>query len=146
MSLLGSDVTENRGEDTKTLGECVSCIRTYPPPRILAIILRLCVRSACKSNLPRAPARGGDSVKGWLIFVTVAPFTISTTRGVELTLLALVARVTRLASLLTGMFKWNLVPLHVTGLAKPSCGIPLLLNPPSNRFPFNLDSMGSARG
>ena len=34
----------------------------------------------------------------------------------------------------------------VIGSAKPSGGIPLLLDPPSNRFHLNGDSMGSARG
>ena len=33
-----------------------------------------------------------------------------------------------------------------TGSAKPSGGVPLLLGPPSNRFPLNGVSMGSARG
>ena len=33
-----------------------------------------------------------------------------------------------------------------TGSAKPSGGVPLLLDSPSNRFPLNEDSMGSARG
>jgi len=32
------------------------------------------------------------------------------------------------------------------GLAKPSGGIPLLLDLPSNIFPLNGDSMGSAKG
>ena len=68
------------------------------------------------------------------------------TGGVELMLLASMAQVMCLVSSLMGMFEWNLVLSLVTGSAKPSCGIPLLLNPPSNRFPFNLDSMGSARG
>ena len=146
LPLLGSDVTENRGEDTKTLGECVSCIRTYPPPRILAIILRPCVRSPCKSILPRAPTHGGDSVKGRLVFVTIAPSTVFSTGGVEVTSLASMARVTSLMSSLTVMFEQNLVMLLVTGSTKPSGGIPFLHNPPSNRFPLNGDSMGSARG
>ena len=34
----------------------------------------------------------------------------------------------------------------VIGSAKPSGGVPLLLDLPSNRFPLNGDSMGSARG
>ena len=34
----------------------------------------------------------------------------------------------------------------VIGSAKPSGGIPLLLGPPSNRFPLNGVSMGSTRG
>ena len=89
---------------------------------------------------------GGDLVKGRLIFVAVAPSTVSATGGVELTLLALVARVTCSVSSLTGTFERNLVPLLVKGSAKPSCGILLLLNPPSDRFPLNGDSMGSARG
>ena len=49
-------------------------------------------------------------------------------------------------SLLTGMFERNLVPSLVIGSVKPSGGILLLLNPPSNRFHLNGDSMGSARG
>ena len=90
--------------------------------------------------------RGGDSFKGQLIFVTIAPSTVFATGGVELTLLTSVAQVTCLVSLLMGMFKWNLVMSLVTGSVMPSCGIPLLLNPPSNRFPLNGYSMGSARG
>ena len=85
--------------------------------------------------------RSRDSVEGRLVFVTVAPSMVSATRGVELPLLALVARVTCSVSSLTGMSKQNLVPSLVTGSAKPSGGIPLLLNPPSNRFPLNGDSM-----
>jgi len=60
--------------------------------------------------------------------------------------LASMARVTCLMSSLTGMFEWNLDPSLVTGSAKPSGGIPLLLNPPSNRFPLNGDSMDLAKG
>ena len=68
--------------------------------------------------------------------------TISTTRGVELTLPTMMAQVTCSASSLAGMFEWNLVLSLVIGSTKPSGGIPLLLNPPSNRFPLNGDSMG----
>ena len=89
---------------------------------------------------------GGGLVKDRLIFVTVAPSAVFATRGVELMPLASMARVTRSVSLLMGVFKQNLVPLLVMGSTKPSGGIPLLLNPPSNRFPLNGDSMGSARG
>ena len=89
---------------------------------------------------------GGDSVKGWLVFVTVAPSTIFATVGVEATSLASMARVTCLMSSLMGMFEQNPVLSLVTGLAKPSSGIPLFHNPPSNRFPLNGDSMGLARG
>ena len=60
--------------------------------------------------------------------------------------LASMGRVTRLMSSLTGMFERNLVPSLVTGSVKPLGVIPLLLNLPSNRFPLNGDSMGSARG
>ena len=67
------------------------------------------------------------------------------TRGVELTSLASMARVTRSVSSLMGMFEGNLGSSFMTGSAKPSCGIPLLLNPPSSRCPINGDSMGSAR-
>ena len=118
----------------------------YPFLRILAIILRPCIWSHCKPNLPRAPARGGDLVKGWLAFVTIAPSMVLATGGVEAMSLASMARVTHLMSSLTGLFEQNLVPSLVTGSAKPSGGIPLLLNSPSNRFPLNGDSMGSARG
>ena len=89
---------------------------------------------------------GEDSVKGRFVFVTVTPSEVFTTGGVEAMSLASMARVTRLMSLLTGVFERNLVPLLATGSAKPSGGIPLLLNPPSNRFPLNGYSMGSARG
>ena len=34
----------------------------------------------------------------------------------------------------------------VIGSTKPSGGVLLLLDPPSNKFPLNEDSMGSARG
>ena len=61
---------------------------------------------------------GGDSVKGWLVFVTVAPSVVFVTGGVEATSLASMARVTRLMSSLTGMFEWNLVPSLVTGVGK----------------------------
>ena len=90
--------------------------------------------------------RGEDSVKGHLVFVTVAPSAVFITRGVEAMSLALMARVKRLMSSLTGMFERNLVPSLVTGLAKPWGGILLFRNPLSNRFPLNGDSMGSARG
>ena len=66
--------------------------------------------------------RGGDSIKGWLIFVTVAPSVVFATGGVEATSLASMARVTRLMSSLMGMFEWNLVPSLVIGSAKPSGG------------------------
>ena len=90
--------------------------------------------------------RGGGSVKGRLIFVTVAPSAVFATGRVEAMSLASMARVTHLMSSLTGLFEQNLVPSLMTGSAKPSGGIPLLLNSPSNRFPLNGDSMGSARG
>ena len=90
--------------------------------------------------------RGEDSVKGHLVFVTVAPSAVFITRGVEAMSPALMAQGMRLMSLLTGMFEQNLVPSLVTGSAKPSGGVPLLLGPPSNRFPLNGVSMGSARG
>jgi hypothetical protein len=98
------------------------------------------------SNLPRAPTRSGDSIEGRLIFVIVAQSTVSTTGRVELTSLASIAQVTRSVSSLTGMFESNPILSLVMGSAKPSCGIPLLLNPPSNRFPLNGDFMGSAIG
>ena len=63
-----------------------------------------------------------------------------------MTSLASMARVTCSVSSLTGMFERNQVPSLVMGSAKPSGGIPLLLNPSSNRFPLNGDSMGLARG
>ena len=90
--------------------------------------------------------RGGDSVKGRLIFVIVAPSTVSATGGVELTLLASMAQVMCSVSSLMGMFEQNLVLSLVIGSAKPLGGIPLLLNPHSNRFPLNGESMGSAGG
>ena len=99
----------------KLVGESVSCTRTYPLPRILAIIPRPYVRSPRKSHLPRAPMCGGDSVKGRLVFVIVAPSTVSATRGVELTLLDSMALVTHSVSSLTGMFEQNPVPSLVTG-------------------------------
>ena len=105
----------------------------YPFLRILAIILRPYAWSLCKSNLPRAPARGGDLVKVWLIFVTATPSVVFATEGVEVTSLASMARVTRLMSSLTGMFKWNRGPSFMMGSAYPSCGIPLLLNLPPGR-------------
>ena len=74
----------------------------------------------------------------------VAPSMVSTTEGVELTSLALMARVTRSVSSLMGMFEQNLVSSFMMGSAKPSCGIPLYLNPPSNRCPLNGDSKGLA--
>ena len=52
-------------------------------------------------------------------FVTVTPFMVFTTGGVEATSPASTARGTRLMSLLTGMFEWNPVPWLVTGSAKP---------------------------
>ena len=90
--------------------------------------------------------RGEDSVKGHLVFVTVAPSAVFITRGVEAMSLALMARVTCLMSSLMGMFERNLVPSLVTGSVNPSGGISLFRNPPSNRLPLNGDSMGSARG
>ena len=90
--------------------------------------------------------RGGDSVKGRLIFVIVALSTVFTTGGVELMPPASMARVTCSVILLIGMFEWSPIPSLAMGSTKPSCGIPLLLNPSSNRFPLNGDSMGSARG
>ena len=45
----------------------------------------------------------------------------------ELTLLASMARATRLVSSLTGTFEWNSGLSFVTGSVEPSCGIPLLL-------------------
>ena len=60
----------------------------------------------------------GGSVEGRLVFVIVTPSMVSTTGGVELTSLALMARVTRSVSLLTGMFEWNPDPPFVMGSAK----------------------------
>ena len=51
--------------------------------------------------------RGRDSVKGRLIFVTIAPSVVFATGGVEATSLASMARVARLMSSLTGMFERN---------------------------------------
>jgi len=78
--------------------------------------------------------------------MTVTPSVVSATGGVELTPFALMARVTCSMSLLTGVFEQSSVSLLLMGLAKPSGAIPLLLNPPSNRFPLNGDSMGLAKG
>ena len=88
--------------------------------------------------------RSGGSVEGRLVFVIITPSEVSATGGVELTSLASMAQVMRLVSSLTSMLEWNPGPLVAMGLAKPSCGIPLLLNPPSNRCLLNLDSMGLA--
>ena len=74
----------------------------------------------------------------------VASSVVSTTMGVELTLLASMARVMRSVSSLTGMFEWNLGPSFAMGSAEPSCDVPLLLNPISNICPLNRDSMGLA--
>ena len=57
------------------------------------------------------------SVNGQLGFVIIAPSIVSITEGVELTLLASMARVTRSVSLLSGMFEWNLGSSFVIGLA-----------------------------
>ena len=78
--------------------------------------------------------------------MTIAPSMVSTTGGVEATSFASTARVTCLMSSLTGMIEQNLIHCFATGSAKPSGGVPLLLDLPSNRFPLNGDSMGSARG
>ena len=59
----------------------------------------------------------GGPVKGRLVFVIVIPSTVSTTGGVELTSLALMAQVTRSVSLLMGMSEWNLDPSFIIGLA-----------------------------
>ena len=67
--------------------------------------------------------------------MTVAPFVVFATGGVEATLPASMARGARLMSLLMGMFERNLVPSLMTGSVKPSGGILLICNPPSNRFP-----------
>ena len=128
------------------VGESISCIRMYPLHSFWAIVLRLRVRSPCESNFPRANARSKGLVEGRLVFVIVASSAVSATGGVELTSLASMARVMCSVSSLTGMLEWNLVPSLVIGSAKPSCGISLLLNPSSNRFPLNGDSMGSAGG
>ena len=58
--------------------------------------------------------------------------------------LASMARVLHSIRSLTGMFEWNLGPSSADGVGKALGGIPLLLNPPSNRFPLNGESMGSA--
>ena len=79
-------------------------------------------------------------------FVTVTLFVVFATRGVDATLPASMAQWTCLMSSLMGMFEQNLVSSLVIGSIKPLGGIPLLLDLPSNRFPLNGDSMGSARG
>ena len=56
-------------------------------------------------------------VEGWLVFVIVTPSVVSAIGGVELTPLALMARVSRSVSLLTGISKWNLGPSFMTGSA-----------------------------
>ena len=65
----------------------------------------------------RSPMSSRGPVEGRLIFVVVAPSTISTTRGVELTSLASMAQVSSSVSSLTGMFEWNPGPSFVTGSA-----------------------------
>ena len=55
--------------------------------------------------------RSKGPIEGWLIFVIVAPSTVSVIRGVELTSLASMARVMCSMSSVTGMFEWNLIPL-----------------------------------
>ena len=105
--------------------------------------MRLVLLLARPSLSPRAWRGFGQ---GSAHSVTVAPFVVFATGGVEAMSPASMAQVTRLMSLLTGMFEWNLVPSLVTGSAKPSGGIPLFHNPPSNIFPLNGDSLGSARG
>ena len=75
----------------------------------------------------------------------VTPSSVFATGGAELTILAMMVRVSGSMSSLTGMFDRNPVLLLVIGLAKPSGGISLFINPPSNRFPLNGVSMGSAR-
>jgi len=119
----------------KLVVESDSCFRTYPLPRFRAIVLRPHVRSPYESNFPQAPAHGRGPVEGQLVFVIIAPSTVSTTEGVELTSLASMARVTHSVSSLMGMFEWNLGPSFEMGSAKSSCGIPLLLNLPSSRRP-----------
>ena len=91
---------------------------------------------------PQAP--WGSVGVGRVSCVTLS--SVSATGGAELMTLASMAQVSRSVSSLTGMFEQNLVPSLVTGSAKPSCGIPLLLNPPSNKFPLNGDSVGLDRG
>ena len=78
--------------------------------------------------------------------VTVALSMVFATGGVEATSLASMAQVTCLMSSLMGVFERNPVPLLAIGSVKPLGGILLLLNPSSNKFPLNGDSMGSARG
>ena len=60
---LGPDVTRDQSEGS----ELTLVFARTPLLRILAIVLRSCVRSHHKSSLPQAPAHGGDSVKGLLI-------------------------------------------------------------------------------
>ena len=108
-----------------------------------SVTVRLVSLLARPSLSPRA-WRGFS--QGSAHFMTVAPFMVSATGGVEATSLASTAQVMCLMSLLTGMFERNLIPFLVIGLAKPSGGIPLFRNPPSNIFPLNGDSMGLARG
>jgi len=142
MWLLGPDVTRGRNEGSE-LALVFACIPYFgfwrwfrdhalgliagpafpEPPRVVGI------RSRTGSFCDCGPVL-------WFF----------TTGGIEAMSLVSMARMTCLMSSLMGMFEWNLVPSLVTGLAKPSCGIPLLLNPPSNRFPLNGNSMGSARG
>ena len=61
---------------------------------------------------------GRDSVKGWLVFVTVALSMVFATGGVEAMSLASMARVMCLISSLTRMFEQNPIPSLVTGSAK----------------------------
>ena len=84
--------------------------------------------------------------QGLAHFVTIAPSVVFATGGVEAMSLASMAQVTCLMSSLTGMFERNLVPSLVAGSAKPSGGVSLFLDLPSNIFPHSGDSMGSARG
>ena len=72
----------------------------------------------------------------------VAPSMVFVTGGIELTSLALMARVTRSVSSLMGMFEWNLGPSSTDGSVEPSCGIPLLLNSPLGRCLSHLIGSG----
>ena len=60
--------------------------------------------------------RSGGPVEGRLVFVIVTPSVVFVIGGVELTSHALMARVLRSVSSLTGMFEWNPGPSFVKGL------------------------------
>ena len=89
---------------------------------------------------------GGDFVKGRLIFHDCRPVHSFCNRRGRCNIICVDGSGDALNELADGRVLTEFGSVACNGVDKAHGGIPLLLNPPSNRFPLNGESMGSDRG